>query len=91
MTYVRTAAGHEVDFLARQPDGKMHLVQVCADASAPETAGRELRALEAAGEQYPKADRLLLTLTRDTMPAGAPSGVKVQPAYEWMLAEPGEN
>jgi len=91
VSYVRTTGGHEVDFLARQPDGKTHLVQVCADASYPDTAERELRALGATGKQYPKADRLLLTLTRDSMPAAVPSGVKVQPAYEWMLAEPGDN
>jgi len=85
VTYVRTTDGYEVDFMARRPDGGMELIQVCADASAPETALRELRALEAAGKQYPKATCRLLTLTRDTAPAETPEGVLIQPAYEWIL------
>jgi predicted AAA+ superfamily ATPase len=44
VTYVRTSSGYEVDFLARSPEGAVHLIQVCADASDPDTATRELRA-----------------------------------------------
>ncbi|MDP2916114.1 MAG: ATP-binding protein [Candidatus Aminicenantes bacterium] len=89
VTYVRTPAGYEIDFLARGADGKPELIQVCADASNPETAERELRALIEAGALYPKAHRRLLTLTRDGMPADPPPGITVQPAYEWLLTEPG--
>jgi uncharacterized protein len=85
VTYVRTPAGHEVDFLARGPAGDTELIQVCVDASDPETAGRELRALTAAGELYPEVTLRLLTLTRDGAPADAPPDVTVEPAYEWML------
>jgi uncharacterized protein len=85
-TYVRTPAGHEVDFLARGPAGGLELIQVCADASEPATAHRELRALMAAKEVYPGAILRLLTLARDGVPAEAPAGVRAQPAYEWMLA-----
>lgn len=86
VTYVRTKAGYEVDFLARGPAGELELIQVCADASEPATANRELRALLSASEIYPAARLRLLTLTRDGAPADVPSGVEVQPAYEWMLA-----
>ncbi|MEW6520819.1 MAG: DUF4143 domain-containing protein [Thermodesulfobacteriota bacterium] len=88
VTYVRSPAGHEVDFLARGPDDSLDLIQVCADASDPATAERELRALLAAGEMHPGARMRLLTLTRDGAPAVIPPGVLVQPAYEWLLAEP---
>lgn len=88
VTYVRTSAGHEVDFLARGADGEIELIQVCADASDPLTAERELRALAEAGETWPSARRRLLTLTRDGAPTAAPAAVLVQPAYEWMLARP---
>lgn len=87
ITYVRTPAGHEVDFLARGPADELELIQVCVDASDPATATRELRALMAAGEIYPGARKRLLTLTRDGVPPEVPSGVLVQPAYEWMLTE----
>ncbi len=85
VTYVRTPSGYEVDFLARDAEGKEELIQVCADASDPDTADRELRALQEAGVQHPRAKTRLLTLTRDGAPAGAAADVLVQPAYEWML------
>lgn len=86
VTYVRTPDGFEVDFLAREPDGTMHLIQVCADASAAGTAEREVRALHEALAMYPDAHPWLLTLTRDGAPAEA-EGVSVQPAYQWMLTD----
>lgn len=88
VTYLRTPSGFEVDFLAREPDGNKHLIQVCADASAANTQSRELRALEEARKAYPKARAWLLTLTRDRAPASVPKGVTVWPAYQWMLADP---
>jgi hypothetical protein len=86
VTYVRTKDGHEVDFLARLPDGGMELIQVSADASTPDTATRELRALEAAGKQHPDAILRLLTLTRDTQPIESPPDMLIQPVYEWILS-----
>ncbi len=91
VTYVRTPSGHEVDFLARGAAGDVELFQVCADASDLTTAEREFRALIEAGEIYPSARRRLLTLTRDGAPAQVPPGITVQPAYEWLLNEPGES
>jgi len=85
VTYVRTAEGHEVDFLARGPGGESELIQVAADASDPATAGRELRALQEAAKEYPSSTRRLLTLTQDGLPAEVPAGVLAQPAYEWLL------
>ncbi len=85
VAYVRTHEGHEVDFLARAADGRRELIQVCADATDPGTAERELRALMAAGKQFPDAVRRLLTLTRDGIPDSLPDGVTAQPAWGWML------
>lgn len=85
VTYVRTRKGYEVDFLVRSADGRRELIQVCADASDPATAERELRALEAAGEAFPDARKLLLTLHRDGIPATLPDDVAAKPAYIWAL------
>ncbi len=85
VSYVKTPQGFEVDFLARYPSGDIELIQVCADAAIPETAERELRALAAAGERFPEARKLLLTLTRDGLPDAVPDGVTAQPAYAWLL------
>jgi predicted AAA+ superfamily ATPase len=88
--YVKTAEGLEVDFLARQRSGGEELIQVCADPSDPATLERETRALVGAAKEHPRAARRLLVLDRDAMPGGGVSGVKVQPAYEWLLAHEGE-
>ncbi len=88
VTYVRTGDGFEVDFLARDPRGDLHLLQVCADATDPATAERELRALQrSGGGSRRRVRRWLLTLTRDRMPPKAPDDVAVRPAYEWMLMD----
>ena len=87
VTYVRTPAGCEVDFLARGAGGKTELIQVCADASDPSTAARECRALAEAGKRFPRARRQLLTLTQDGFPSESPAGTEVQTACEWLLED----
>jgi predicted AAA+ superfamily ATPase len=86
--YVKTAQGYEVDFLARHPSGQTELIQVCADAGAPNTAERELRSLREAGRMFPRAQKRLLTLTQDGLPREVPADVLAQPAYVWMLMPP---
>jgi len=85
VTYIRTPGGREVDFLARGADGKAELIQVCADASDPETGTRELEALTEAGAIWPQARQRLLTLTRDGIPPDIPESVIALPAYEWLI------
>jgi predicted AAA+ superfamily ATPase len=87
VTYVRTAEGYEVDFLARSPTGETELIQVCADASDPATADRELRGLEAAAAIAPGARRRLLTVSRAGLPSQVPNDVVAEPAYVWMLEQ----
>ena len=84
VTYVRTPGGYEVDFLARAPGGDAELIQVCADASDPVTAEREIRALLDAAPRGAVAHRRLLTLTRAGLPPEAPPGIEACPAYEWL-------
>jgi predicted AAA+ superfamily ATPase len=89
VTYVRTPDGHEVDFLARVPDGRAELIQVSADTTDPATAERELRALQEAADAHPGAVSRLLTLTADAAPSKSAGEVRVQPVYAWLLASPG--
>ena len=84
--YVRTGQGFEVDFLARAPDGRQELIQVCADITDAGTRARELRALDDVAQEYPRATRRLLVLDRGSLPTSASPGVVVQTVYEWMLA-----
>jgi predicted AAA+ superfamily ATPase len=88
--YVKTATGLEVDFLARHRAAGEELLQVCADVSAPDTLAREVRALKEAAKEHPRARRRLLVLDRDALVRPGAPGIEVRPAYEWLLAPPGE-
>jgi hypothetical protein len=54
--------------------------------STPTTWDREIRALASAGADHPHAQQALLVLTREQIPPDVPSTIRVQPAYEWLLA-----
>ena len=86
VAYVKTPEGFEVDFYVRHLAGPAELIQVCADPSAPGTMDRELRALTEAAKTHPQATRRLLVTTRDQAIPAETSGIRVQPAYEWLLA-----
>jgi predicted AAA+ superfamily ATPase len=86
VTYVKTNDGFEVDFLARHPDGRQELIQVCADATDTTTWQRETRALDAAHAEHPRAERTVIVL--DAAAARALKHPKTQmlPAHQWLLA-----
>ena len=89
--YVKTSEGLEVDFLVQYPAGVTELIQVCADPSSEQTRERELRALmSAASEEHSRARKRLLVLTQDQLGQLTDVAAEVQPAYEWLLTEPGE-
>jgi predicted AAA+ superfamily ATPase len=85
ITYVKTPSGTEVDFFVHPPGQPRELIQVCADASAPETAERELRAFRDASQMYPDAKKRLLVLNKNGLPAALPDDITGETAYEWML------
>lgn len=84
-TYVQTPEGHEVDFLARFPDGRTLLIQVCADASDPGTFKREIRSLVETKQWHPRAELLLLTDTQQK-PDNVPEGVFWRRIDDWLLS-----
>jgi len=83
--YVKTTDGFEVDFHARFPGAGEALIQVCAEPGGGKTSERELRALESARRGHSRAERILLMLNRNQVPAASGKNVRVQPAYEWLL------
>ncbi len=83
--YVKTRDGYEVDFHARFFDGREELIQVCADPSEPEARERELRAFDAAREEFPHATTRLLVLNRDQALALRSAAPVVQSTYAWLL------
>lgn len=84
VSYVRTENGLEVDFLARYPDGKSGLIQVCAGTGPAETLAREVRALLDASKEHRSASLHLVGLDPD-QPQNLPQGIQWQPASQWLL------
>ena len=72
---MKTEDGWEVDFLARHRSGGEELIQECADLSGP----------------HPRALQRLLVLDRDALARVNAPAVVVQPAFEWLLAAPGDD
>jgi predicted AAA+ superfamily ATPase len=85
LTYVRTAAGHEVDFLATDRNGSAQLIQVTADLLDRDTLERELRALAGAAVEHPGAEPWLLV--GSDLPAGiaVPPGIQTITIWRWLL------
>lgn len=81
---MRTAAGHEVDFLARYPEGGTELIQVCADLSAAPTREREFRGLLEAAAEHPEASLHLIALDPEDDASIVPA-VNVHSAVSWLL------
>ena len=89
VAYVRTASGYEVDFLATHHDRHQTLIQVCADIHDAATLLREVRALQEARLEYPKARSLLVTL-EPAVRAPAIKGIAVVQAMDWLLDGDGQ-
>ena len=84
ISYVRTSRDLEVDFLARYPDNRQELIQVCTDLDTPKTIDREIRALLASAEQYPQASLHLLTTDINAIYEW-PENVTIHSAATWLL------
>jgi uncharacterized protein len=90
LSYLKTAGGFEVDFLARYPDGSQELIQSCASLDAETTQQREFRALHEVGlsshQQFAKTPKTVIAI--DIPPRIAvPKGVRVVRAEEWFLEQ----
>jgi predicted AAA+ superfamily ATPase len=85
LAYVRTAAGHEVDFLSTDFAGNELLIQVVSEVVSPQTVQREIRALIEAKEEFPAAEMVLLVETVSPNAPPLPKGVRVYPVWQWLL------
>jgi uncharacterized protein len=86
ITYVRTKEGYEVDFLVRYHDAREEIIQVCSDPSDPATCQREIRGLQEAAREHPKAALHLVSLEPE-VPAVVPPKINVHAASTWLLRE----
>ena len=87
ISYVRTREGWEVDFLAQRAGERPLLVQVCLESEGDETWDRELRALQAAAAEHPRARPFLVTLDAAPPARPLPKGFTWAGASRWLLEE----
>lgn len=85
LAYVKTASGHEVDFLATARDGRTQLVQVTADVLDKATLERELRALAGARSEFADAEPLLLVGSDPPLGLSVPKGTRTTSIWRWLL------
>jgi predicted AAA+ superfamily ATPase len=83
--YWKTASGFEVDFVVTTSAGGRELIQVCTSLDDPETREREVRALEEGRVECPEARAFVLTLESRLPYPEVPRGIRVMPAWEWIL------
>lgn len=84
--YVRTPEGFEVDFLARYPDSRLELIQVCVDLDSAATRERETRALLEAAKIYSRATLHLVTLEPE-LGKDLPKNLNAKAAADWLLRD----
>lgn len=85
LAYVKTAQGHEVDFLSTSADGSTQLIQVAADIENIVTFKREVRALQGASSEFPAARKVLIAGSAPPRSVAAPQGIEVLPLWRWLL------
>ena len=83
---LKALEGYEVDFWAQYPDSHQELIQVCGDLSDTATRQREIRALQEAAKEHPRATLHLVSL-EPVIPADVPAGITVHSATAWLLRE----
>ena len=87
VSYLRTAEGWEVDFIAHRPGEAPLLVQVSLDTADDATWEREVRALRSAGRAYGDARLVLVTLDASPPPRPLPDRIAWAPAARWLLED----
>lgn len=85
VSYVRTADGTEVDFLAHRAGAAPLLIQSCLESEGDPTWEREVRALASAAKTLPGAEALLLTLDEAPPMRAMPEGLEWRSASRWLL------
>lgn len=86
VAYVKTTSGFEVDFLARHADDSEDLIQVCTNVDDPETLAREVRALQDAATEHPRARPFILSAESRTPFPTIPAPLQILAAWQWMLS-----
>lgn len=87
VSYVNTASGFEVDFIAERPGETPILVQVCAEMTDPDVQRREIRALEKTMREMRMGAGLIVTLHDEGSVRSGDGKILWVPAWRWLVEE----
>ena len=87
VSYHRTASGHEVDFVVDpiESTGSVELIQSCATMGDPDTAARELRALEETMVELRTNTATIVALNEEDSIETTTGTIRVLPLWRWGL------
>ena len=86
LSYYRTRQGHEVDFVARDANGGMHLYQVCYEISQ-ESQKRELRSLVESYDFLKAKSATIVTANNEELLTLGSNVIRIVPAWKWFLGK----
>jgi predicted AAA+ superfamily ATPase len=84
LSYFCTAKGHEIDFVARDPDGEIHLYQVCYELCAT-AREREIRPIVDSFTYLKAASATIVTAYNEEIITVDSVTITVVPAWKWLL------
>lgn len=82
--YHSTASGREVDFVFRDQQGDLHLIQACAELDSAATRARELLALGEAMGEVTAASACIISLVEEGVETVEGRKVELVPAWRWL-------
>lgn len=83
--YWKDYQGREVDFLVQQNEKVFQAINVCYDASAPETRARELRSLTKALEEFGLGEGVVITENEESEEIHKNKKVYFIPLWKWLI------
>lgn len=87
MYYYKTKSGKEVDFLIKESNNKIRLIQVAWDIEDEKTKQREIGRLFEAMTEQKVGEGLLLTYNTNGKISKNGKQIQIQPVYQWLLEQ----
>lgn len=87
MYYYKTRSGKEVDFLIKENNNKVRLLQVAWDIEDEKTRLRETGSLVEVMEEQKVGEGLLLTYDTSEKISVNGKQIQIQPVYQWLLEQ----
>ncbi len=86
----KSTAGKETDFAVKSANREIQLIQVCYDLAEAKTRSREVQSLMTAGRELGVGNGLVLTWDEEGTETVSGFGIRLLPAWKWLLGLEGD-